>query len=377
MNTLQQRLKQRLNKQERSHLTRYVSPKNNELINFSSNDYLGLSKHPSVIKSLQVGALTYGLGSGSSHLISGYHDAHQALEKTFTQLTNRESSLLFNSGYHANIAVLSAITDKQSVIFADKHCHASIIDGLKLSTGRVFRYQHNNLDHLVHRLNNAPEKNPRFIVSESVFSMSGEISDLDRLAHIAETFSATLILDDAHGFGLLGQNGLGAGRILSQQQLPILITPFGKALGSMGALVSGSDTLIDALRQFAKSYGYSTALPPIIAHASLTALQEMTHAHSQREKLNRLITYFQQEGKKMGLSILKSSTPIQIIPTSSPEHALSIQKALGESGFLVGAIRPPSVPQGGSCLRISLTSKHQESQLSTLITLIKRGFDHG
>src|SRR5579883_438772 len=343
-----------------------------EHINFCSNDYLNLATHPAIKNALIKGAQEFGLGSTSSPVVSGYSRAHRLLEETFAKFLNRESALLFNSGYHANLGVLTTFASRNSVIIADKLCHASLIDGIVLSRANYYRYHHNNLAHAESLLNKIMGQE-KLLVTESVFSMQGSISNIKKLADIANRYQAMLIVDDAHGVGVLGEQGGGICDYyqLSQHAVPCLITPLGKALGSMGAIVSGANDVIEELLQSARTYHYSTALPPVICFATVTAIKIIQEESWRRKKLQHLITFFNHEAKIRSLPLVShDATPIKSILVGENKTTLELQHYLMQFGYFVSCIRPPTVPINTARLRISLNCAHEEKQIIHLLDLI-------
>ena len=325
---------------------------NSNQINFSSNDYLGISKSDRVAKAFIEGVNLYGFGSGSSALVSGYYSPARKLEERFAKLLNHESAIFFNSGYHANLGLIQALAMNMVM---DKLCHASIIDGARLSGKQFKRYKHNDLIHAESLL-----KEGDLLISERVFSMEGDIADIANLTKLATKYKANLVIDDAHGFGILANN------IKSD----LLVIPLGKALGGIGAIVAGSKLHIDYLRQFARSYSYSTALPPAIAHANLTALQVMIDEHWRLEKLQSLINYFNEQAKAAGLNLTSiNSTPIKSILIRDNIKAKLLEKNLQEQGFFVKAILPPTVAQG--IIRISISALHSQEDITRVIEAIQ------
>lgn len=346
-----------------------VEINNQNFINFSSNDYLNISTHPEVKKAFIQGIDAYGLGSGSAHFVCGYHKAHQQLEEAFCEFLQRDQAILFNSGYHANLGTLTALTSRNATIVADKLCHASIIDGCMLTKAKLVRYHHNDKDHanyLVQR------HKPAVFITESVFGMEGSITHLAPFLAIAK--NSLVIVDDAHGFGILGETGGGIceAQNLTQQDVPCLVTPFGKALGSFGAIVSGSKALMDAILQQARSYCYSTALPPAVCYATLTALNIVRTESWRREQLQHLIAFFLKEAQARVIPLLsQDKTPIKAILVKNNAHAVSLQKKLMALGFLVACIRPPSVPSNTARLKITLNCLHTEAQITQLLDAIR------
>jgi len=341
---------------------------NNSFINFSSNDYLSLSTHPSVKKAFVDAVNTYGVGSSSSALISGYYSPHKLLEEKMAEFLQRERAILFNSGYAANLGVMTALAERHSHFVADKLCHASLLDGMQLSRAKLIRYRHNDLNHL--ELCLKQQMNNCLIVTESIFGMKGNITPLNQIALLAKKQAINLIVDDAHAVGILGKNGRGIIEHfnLKASDITCLITPLGKSFGSMGAIVSGEHDVIEHILQFSRSYGYTTALPPAIAAASLTALHVLQSETWRREKLMSLCDYFNQYADEKGINLISTElTPIKSIRVGDNKLALSIAAAMKHAGFLISCIRMPTVPNGEACLRISLTSDHHQNDIDKLL----------
>jgi 8-amino-7-oxononanoate synthase len=333
---------------------------------FCSNDYLGLSKHPKVIKAFKDGADKYGVGSGGSQLVTGYTNAHRAVEDAFAEFLNYDRALLFSSGYLANIGVVTAL--ELQTIFADKFNHASLIDAGLFSKAKMYRYAHNNINSLQLRLEKF-NSGQKLIISDGVFSMNGNIAQLPELSALAKQYKALLMVDDAHGIGVLGNNGKGLVEHfnLPQKDVPILVCPLGKAFACCGAIVAGSNELIESLIQLARTYIYNTAIPPAIAMAALASLKIIRTETWRREKLIYLINYFKEQAYKRNLTLLPSATAIQSLLIGDAKTSVAISKRLLEHGFVVVAIRPPSVPKNTSRLRITLNCLHTEKQINDLL----------
>ncbi len=340
-----------------------------QLLNFSGNDYLGLANHPDIIASFKAATDTYGVGTGSAHLISGHTKAHQALEEALADFTGRERALLFSTGYMANIGVLNALSERGDVIYADRLNHASLVDGALLSKASTKRYQHNDSGSLERQLK-TQQTGSKMIVSDGVFSMDGDIADVNHLAKIAKNHQAWLMIDDAHGFGSLGQNGAG---LLQQQQLeqddvPILMATLGKAVGTAGAFIAGSEELIEYLIQTARSHIFTTAMPAAIAAATLTSLDIIKKENWRREKLQALIKQFKQGAAEREIVLMPSDTAIQPIKIGSSKKALITSQKLLERGLLVSAIRPPTVANNTARLRITLSAAHSTTMVDELLS---------
>ncbi|MDX9740994.1 MAG: 8-amino-7-oxononanoate synthase [Gammaproteobacteria bacterium] len=343
------------------------------LLSFCSNDYLGLANEPRVVGAMREGARRMGAGSGASHLVCGHGAMHQALEEALAAWTGRERALLFSTGYMANLGVLSALAARGDQIYADRLDHASLLDGARLSGARLQRYPHGDAATLADWLErSAPGE--RFIVTDGVFSMDGDLAPLDRLAALARDHAAWLVVDDAHGIGVIGADGLGslAHYRLQPADAPILIGTLGKAFGTFGAFVAGSSELVETLIQFARSYIYTTALPPAVACATLEALRIAREEPWRRERLLTLGARLRAGLQSIGLPLAvdadaSPATPIIPLLTGSPERAVALSDALMERGILATAIRPPTVPAGTSRLRITLSAAHEESHVDRLL----------
>jgi len=343
-----------------------------QVVNFCSNDYLGLANHPEVIAAFKRGVDQYGVGSGSAHLICGHSHAHHALEDELAAFTGRERALLFSTGYMANLGVISALVGRGNSVLEDRLNHASLLDGGLLSAARFQRYQHNQIDDLQVRL--AASKGKALIVSDGVFSMDGDLALLPDLANLAEQHGAGLLIDDAHGFGVLGANGGGIVEHfgLSQQQVPILMGTLGKAFGTFGAFIAGSDALIEYLIQKARTYVFTTAMPAAVAEATRVSLRLLQQEAWRRQHLQALISRFRAGAEQQGLQLMDSATAIQPIILGDSETALLASERLLAQGFWVSAIRPPTVPAGTARLRITFSSLHTEQQVDALLEALPK-----
>jgi len=336
------------------------------MLAFCSNDYLGLANHPQVIAALKRGADTYGVGSGSAHLITGHSVAHQALEEALAGFTGRARALLFSSGYLANLGVISALTGRADQVFEDRLNHASLLDGARLSRARLRRYAHADPRALASMLDG---DKARLIATDGVFSMDGDLAPVPELVPIARRADAWLLVDDAHGLGVLGEEGRGslAHLGLGPEQVPILMGTLGKALGTAGAFVAGSRELIETLIQRARSYIYTTAPPPAIAVATQESLRIARCESWRREHLQMLIRRFRAGAAELGLPLLDSATPIQPLIAGTARQALSWSRRLEVFGILVSAIRPPTVPEGSTRLRITFSAAHTAEDVDRLL----------
>ncbi len=341
-------------------------------INFTSNDYLGISNHPEITKAFIKGVESFGFGSCSSVLVSGYSSIQQKLEEQFAEFVGRDRAIFFNSGYMANLGVITALASRKSVIFSDKFCHASLLDGILLSKAKHFRYQHQNIVHLKYLASIAC---PDIIITESIFSMQGSITQIADIVEIAKENKSLLLVDDAHGIGVLGENGGGICEEvnLSQDDIPCLITSCSKALGGFGAMVSGRTELIEMILQFAKSYRCTTSLPPAICQGLLASLTVIRTEQWRRDKLKENIQTFIEESGKLGLELVASDmTPIKSILAYDNKRAVAAQKFLLTKGFLVACIRPPTVPAKSARIRISLSCHHTEKQIIEMLSHLER-----
>jgi 8-amino-7-oxononanoate synthase len=344
-----------------------------EYLAFCSNDYLGLANHPQVIAALQQAASLVGVGSGASHLVCGHSTYHHQLEERLAVFTGRERALLFSTGYMANLAVIAALAGRGDHVFEDRLNHASLIDGGLLSRAHFSRFRHNDMAHLSAQLTKV-KSGRKLVVVDGVFSMDGDIAALAELAVLCEQQQAVLMVDDAHGFGVLGQHGGGCVEHLrlSQEDVPILVGTFGKAFGTCGAFVAGSDALIETLIQFARPYIYTTALPPSIAAASLASLDLLSTEQWRRQHLQQRIAQFCDGARSLALPLMVSATPIQPLVLGSDSDVLLVANGLRDQGVLVGAIRPPTVPEGTARLRITLSAVHTESDIVQLLHLLDK-----
>jgi 8-amino-7-oxononanoate synthase len=347
-------------------------------LSFCSNDYLGLATHPDVVEAFKKGLDKYGAGSGASHLVTGHSAAHHALEEELAEFTGRSRALVFSSGYMANVGIIACLAGKQDYVFEDRLNHASLLDGGLFSGAYFNRYAHADLDRLATLLENSACDQLRFVVTDGVFSMDGDVAPLADLLDLAEQHKAIVMVDDAHGFGVLGTKGGGLaeavreqGHVVDENRLPILVGTFGKALGTAGAFVAGSEELIEALIQFCRPYIYTTALPPAVAEATRCSLKLIQKDSWRREHLQQLIAVFRHRCSALGLALTDSSTPVQGLLLGSAETAIKISHALENRGLLVTAIRPPTVPQGTARLRLTFSAAHTLEQLQQLLDVLE------
>jgi len=368
---------------ESQHLTRrrttidgFVEPGNRvvttadgrTLVDFSSNDYLGLAHHPAVAAAMSACALRTGAGSGASHLVTGHGIEHARLEDELAAFVGRERALLFSTGYMANLGVMAALASRGELVLLDRLSHASIIDGAVLSGARFKRYTHGDAAAAERMLRENAEE-ATVVATDGVFSMDGDIAPIRELAKAAKTSKAWLVVDDAHGIGVLG--GMGRGSIehcgATADDVPVLVGTLGKAFGSFGAFVAGSRDLIEFLIQKARPYIYTTALPQPVAAATRKALEIAQREPWRRERVLSLTARFRKAAREAGIALLDSKTPIQPVVLGSSEAALQAQQNLLEAGFRVVAIRAPTVPRGSERLRITLSAAHSEGQVDALV----------
>ncbi|WP_198243435.1 8-amino-7-oxononanoate synthase [methane-oxidizing endosymbiont of Gigantopelta aegis] len=338
-------------------------------LNFCSNDYLGLSQHPQLKAALQHAVSQYPLGSGSAHLICGHSHAHHALEEELAAFTGREKAVLFSTGYMANVGVISALCERGDWVLQDRLNHASLLDGALLSKARLQRYRHRNMADLKAKLSKAP--GDVLLVSDGVFSMDGDLAPLPEMVGLTNTRNSLLMIDDAHGMAVLGRTGAGVVEHfeLAQQDVPILMGTLGKGFGCFGAFVAGSEALIELLIQKARSYIYTTALPPTVCEATRVSLRLVQGeiGADKRAILQQNIAYFKQSARQIGLSLMPSDTAIQPLLIGDSQQALAISQQLWARGLWVSAIRPPTVPKGQARLRITLSALHQTQHIDTLL----------
>lgn len=341
------------------------------LLAFCSNDYLGLANHPEVIAAWRAGAERWGVGGGASHLVVGHSTPHHELEEALADLTGRPRALLFSTGYMANLGAVTALVGQGDTVLEDRLNHASLLDAGLLSGARFNRYLHNDPDSLAKRL--AKAEGDTLVVTDGVFSMDGDIADLPALAEVARANRAWLMVDDAHGVGTLGAQGGGVVEHfgLGIEEVPVLVGTLGKAFGTAGAFVAGSEDLIECLVQFARPYIYTTSQPPALACATLKSLELVRREAWRRQHLDSLIRQFRAGAERIGLELMASFTAIQPIMVGDSGRALRLSQLLRERGLLVTAIRPPTVPAGSARLRVTLSAAHTEAQVQRLLDALE------
>jgi 8-amino-7-oxononanoate synthase len=338
-----------------------------EYLAFCSNDYLGLAADPRLSAAANEGIARYGVGGGASHLILGHSTAHHELEEALARFVRQPRALLFSTGYMANMGVVSALTGRGDAIFADRLNHASLNDAALVSRAAFKRYAHNDLDALERLLKITPARR-RLVVTDAVFSMDGDIAPVAALLELCERHDAYLFVDDAHGFGVLGEAGRGTlAHFNMASDRIIYMATLGKAAGVAGAFVAGNETLIETLIQNARTYIYTTATPPLLAHALLTSLQIIADEEWRRERLRALIVQLREGLAAAPWTLMTSDTPIQPLLVGGNDEALALSATLAAAGLLVPAIRPPTVPQGTARLRISLSADHEAADVARLV----------
>lgn len=345
------------------------------LRNFCSNDYLGLSAHPALTQAATHCLQREVFGAGASHLVTGHMREHHALEEELADFTGRERALLFSSGYLANLGVIGALARRGDRILADRLCHASLLDGALLSGARLRRYAHGQISAAERLLqqrdgdsDGAAATHRTLLITDGVFSMDGDVAPLAGLCTLAAQRHALLLVDDAHGLGVLGAHGRGSLEYcgVAPAAVPVLIGTLGKAFGSFGAFVAGDAALIDEVLQRARSYIYTTALPPAVAAATRAALRVIIEEPWRRERVQALTQRWRRVAAAQGLPLTDSPSPIQPLIVGESAHALALSEALMGEGFWVSAIRPPTVPAGTARLRVSLSAAHAEADVDTL-----------
>jgi 8-amino-7-oxononanoate synthase len=346
------------------------------LTEFSGNDYLGLAQQFEVISTLQDSAARDGAGAGASHLITGHYAVHDALERDIAEWLGYPRALLFGSGYLANLAVQQALLEDGDVCVQDRLNHASLIDASRLAGCKLRRYPHLDPEGALRQLKQAAD-GAAMLATDGVFSMDGDVAPLRALSLVARMQQALLYVDDAHGIGVRGPEGRGsvAEARLGVTEVPLQLVTLGKALGGYGAVVVGNDELIQHLAETARPYIYTTALPPGQAAAARVAIKHARRDHWRREKLLGLVDRFRSAAQRKGLELMASESPIQPVMCGEDTNALALSSALESAGFLVPAIRPPSVPEGKARLRITLSALHSLQDVDALVEVLARSWD--
>lgn len=342
-----------------------------DLILLGSNNYLSLCDDPRLKEAAIEAINKYGVGSGGSRLTTGSYDIHKKLEEKIASFKGTEASIVFNTGYMANVGIITALCDKNWVIFCDKLNHASIIDGCRLSGAKLVRYKHCDMNDLLNKINKFKGCN-NLIVTDGVFSMDGDIAPLPTIVKIAKEHNMITMVDDAHAVGVLGKNGSGTSSYFNlNNEIDIMMGTLSKSVASEGGYVAGSKDLINYLRNSARSFIYSTALAPAAIAVSIKALEIIEQDEERRNNLLEMSHWFQNELRKAGFNVAETQTPIIPIMIGSADKAVEFNKCLLEEGIYVPAIRPPSVPEGTSRLRVSLMATHTKQDLEEALIKIK------
>ena len=346
-----------------------------KLLNFCSNDYLGLANDPRVLKAFQQAAEIWGVGSGASHLVSGHTKAHAELEEALAEFTGRPRCLLFSSGYAANMGTIQGLLGSTDHVFEDRLNHASLLDGGRISGARLKRYTHRDTNDLDKKLSKVSDSDARkLVITDGTFSMDGTICDVRAIAELTRKHDAWMMLDEAHSLGVTGTQGRGLAdsEKYSVDDIQILIGTLGKAFGTQGGFVAGSNDLIETLIQQARTYIYSTALPSATAMATLTSLRIARDEEWRRDRLHELVQKFRIGAMQLGLELLDSETPIQPIVLGDAQTAVKLSNALEDMGILITAIRPPTVPANTSRLRVTFTAEHTDDDLNRLLSALEQ-----
>lgn len=339
-------------------------------LSFCSNDYLGLANHPQLIAALQQGAQQHGVGAGAAHLVSGHGATHHQLENELAAFVGKPAALLFSTGYMANLGVVQALVGKRDTVFADKFNHASLNDAMLLSRAKVKRYRHNDIAQLAQFMEQAGNGR-KLVITDAVFSMDGDLAPLPELLALCERREAWLLIDDAHGFGVLGPQGRGSlAHFGIASQRAICMATLGKAAGVFGAFVAAEQTVIDTLVNHARSYVYTTAAPPALASALLESLQQIANGDELRGHLQRLVAQLRSGLRGLPWHLMPSATAIQPLLIGDNLAAVRLSERLRERGIWVAAIRPPTVPQGTARLRITLSAAHGATDVTRLIETV-------
>jgi len=348
------------------------------ILSFCSNDYLGLAAHPAIKKAFKQAVDKEGVGSGAAHLLTGHSFYHQALEEKLADFTGQQRVLLFSTGYMANLGVIDGLLTRGDAVIQDKWNHASLLDGGRLTDADQLRYPHADMKLLHKRLHTAATAKHRLIVSDGVFSMDGDIAPLPEIMALSEQHRAAVLIDDAHGFGVIGEGGRGtvSHYQIAADKAPIVVGTLGKAIGTGGAFVAADELVIETLIQQARSYVYTTAQPPAIAAATLVSLELVENEQWRRDKLQQLIQQFRQGAEQLGLELMPSMTPIQPVIIGDDKQALEIGARLEQQGILVGVIRPPTVPKNTARLRITFSAAHTEQDVDRLLVALEQAYVH-
>lgn len=343
------------------------------MLSFCSNDYLGLAAHPDIKQAFKQAIDKEGVGSGAAHLLTGHSQYHQQLEEALAEFTGQQRVLLFSTGYMANLGVIDGLMQRGDAVIQDKWNHASLLDGGRLTDAEQYRFPHADMALLHKRLHHTLTAKHRLIVSDGVFSMDGDLAPLPEIMALARQHRAAVLIDDAHGFGVIGKGGRGTVSHfdIATDEAPIVVGTLGKAIGTGGAFVAADEVVIETLIQQARSYVYTTAQPPAVAAATIASLKLVEQEGWRREHLQQLIQQFRQGAEQLGLNLMSSMTPIQPVVIGDDKKALAVGKQLEQKGILVGVIRPPTVPKNTARLRITLSAAHSEQDVAKLLSILE------
>ena len=372
------RTRHEINSLQSTRVRRIVGGESQEYLNFSSNDYLGLASDPRLAEASAKAANVWGTGSGASHLVSGHQTPHHLLEQELADFVGAESALLFSTGYMANLAIPAAFLGRGDLLLQDKLNHASLIDSSMLCRANLKRYPHADYDRALSALTES-SANRKLLSTDAVFSMDGDMADLRKLSDICDTTNTLLVADDAHGFGVLGKHNASRGSLDKQGLKPtgniLMMGTLGKALGSFGAFIAGDEVFIEQLKQTARTYIYTTALPATVVAATRVALQIIKDEYWRRSHLTELIHYFRTSAASLGLTLMDSQSAIQPLIIGEDAEALKVSEKLEQNRIWVPAIRPPTVPVGTARLRICLSSAHSTDDIDQLIDALTHQAD--
>jgi len=350
----------------------YLEINGREYLSFCSNNYLGLANNPLVVEAVKDAVEKYGWGAGASRLVSGNMELHEALEEKISRFKGKEASIVFPTGYMANVGAISSLVSKGDLVICDKLNHASIIDGCRLS-GADFRvYPHCDMEKLENVLRKSAKYSHKLIVTDTVFSMDGDLAPLPDIVRIASKYKAMVMVDEAHGTGVFGEKGSGVVEHFNlSKKINIVMGTLSKAVGSMGGYVSGDAGLIDFLRNKARSFMYTTALPPAVCAASIAGIELIQKDHSLRTSLWHNVRYLNEKLKLLNFNVISSESPIIPILIGDPKKAVNVSKFLHKEGILIPAIRPPTVPARSSRLRMTVMSTHTKEDMERLLDVLR------
>lgn len=357
--------------------SREICINNNYYLNFSSNDYLGLASEAKLVKAWQRGAELFGIGSGGSYLVTGFNQIHSDITKQLCGWLGVEDIALFSSGYSANQAIIKLLMNKNDLLIQDKLNHASLIEAGSQANSKMVRFKHNDLNHLRQILDNHHDIANKLLITEGVFSMDGDCSPVQQLLQIAKANRSWLMVDDAHGIGVLGEQGKGSlvAQQLNNADIDIYMATFGKALGVSGAFVAGSKQLIEYINNFSKPYIYTTGLPPAMIYCIGQAAKIAQNEQWRRDKLLELINQFKALAKQNEIPLMPSNTAIQPVLIGDADTAMQVSAELKLAGIWTTAIRPPTVPKNAARLRVTLTTNHQAEDIVKLVTALRKVLD--